>query len=303
MKAFAQSSTSSRRSGPASPAPDAMAAQYQYTERDFERVRRLIYERAGISLGDSKVHMVYSRLSRRVRALGLKSIREYLWQLERDPGPEWEAFTNALTTNLTAFFRERHHFDVLRQYLAQVPEGELVKIWCAASSTGEEPYSIAMAVVEHYRSFTPPVLILASDVDTQVLATAEAGVYPLERVETLEPARLRMFFRRGTGAHEGTVRVSDALRRLVRFTPINLLHASWPIKGPLDAVFCRNVMIYFDKPTQRGILERIAPLLLPGGLLFVGHSESLLNANDLFRPCGRTVFQRLEAAAPAVEPA
>src|SRR5689334_11887303 len=150
MKAFVHSSSSSRRSAPASPGPGAMAGQYQYTERDFERVRKLIHERAGISLGDSKVHMVYSRLSRRVRALGMKSIRDYLWALEHDPGPEWEAFTNALTTNLTAFFREKHHFDVLREYLAQVPAGELVKIWCAASSTGEEPYSIAMAVAEHY---------------------------------------------------------------------------------------------------------------------------------------------------------
>jgi chemotaxis protein methyltransferase CheR len=271
--------------------------QLAYTDRDFERVRRLIYARAGISLNASKVHMVYSRVSRRVRALGLQSIRAYLDALEHDTGPEWEAFTNALTTNLTSFFREKHHFEVLRAYFAQVPAGELIKIWCAASSTGEEPYSIAMTAIEHFGSFTPPVMILASDVDTQVLAIGTAGVYSADRIKTLDPALLRRYFRRGTGSHEGMVRVVDPLRRLVRFQPLNLLDESWPIRGPLDAIFCRNVMIYFDKPTQRAILEKFAPLLLPEGLLYVGHSEGLLHGADLFRACGRTVFQRLGAPA------
>jgi chemotaxis protein methyltransferase CheR len=281
----------------AAPGAAGQAVQFRYTERDFKRVRRLIYDRAGIALGDSKVHMVYSRLSRRVRTLGLKTIHEYLDLVERDPGPEWEAFTNALTTNLTSFFRERHHFDILREYLAQVPEGQVVKIWCAAASTGEEPYSIAMTVVEHYRSFTPPVMILASDVDTQVLATASAGIYPLERTETLEKRQVRLFFRRGAGAHEGSVRVVDPLKKLIRFTPLNLLDDGWPIKGPLDAIFCRNVMIYFDKATQRTILQKFAPLLKPEGLLFAGHSESFTQAADLFRACGRTTFQLIGESA------
>lgn len=269
--------------------------QTGYTQDDFQRVRRLIHERAGIALGDSKVHLVYGRLMRRVRALGLQSIHEYLKTLDRDGGPEWEAFTNALTTNLTAFFREAHHFDILRRHLAETADdGRTVKIWCAASSTGEEAWSIAMAAVEHYRTFSPPVLILASDVDTQVLAAGDSGVYPAQRIASLSRRHQRMFFRREA---EGLVRVVEPLRKLVRFQRVNLLDPNWPIRGPLDALFCRNVMIYFDKPTQRDLLRRFAPLLRSDGLLFVGHSESLTHSPDLFRACGQTVFRRIPLAA------
>jgi chemotaxis protein methyltransferase CheR len=279
---------------------DALAAagprEFGYTQRDFQRVRRLIHQRAGIALNDSKTDMVYSRLARRMRALGLQRMRDYLDLVEGDSGVEWQAFTNALTTNLTSFFREPHHFDVLREWLAGVPPSRPIRIWCAAASTGEEPYSIAMTVMEHYRNVWPPVSILATDVDTSVLATAEEGIYPEDRVQALSKARLRRFFRRGTGDNTGYVRVMDDARALVRFEPLNLLDDHWPVDGPLDVIFCRNVMIYFDKATQRRILSRFVPLLAADGLLLAGHSESFLHAADLFRPCGRTVYR---LAAPA----
>ncbi|MGQ0587630.1 MAG: CheR family methyltransferase [Gammaproteobacteria bacterium] len=275
--------------------------QFEYTQRDFERVRRMIHARAGISLGPSKLNMVYSRLSRRLRAVGLGSVRSYLDGLEdNEATPEWEAFTNALTTNLTSFFREAHHFATLRDHLQRrtaTDPARPARIWCAAASTGEEPYSIAMTAVDAFGSFTPPVSILATDVDTQVLATGRAGVYPMERVEALDRGLQRRFFRRGTGAREGSVCVAGELAALVRFEPLNLLDARWPIRAPLDAIFCRNVMIYFDEATRRELLCRFAPLLAPDGLLFMGHSESLLRASDLFRPCGRTVYRLAGAAS------
>jgi chemotaxis protein methyltransferase CheR len=272
--------------------PALEARQFHFTQRDVERARRMIYARAGISLGPSKVNMVYSRLSRRLRALGLASVRGYLDLLEDDEASgEWQAFTNALTTNLTSFFRENHHFEVLREHLAHRASAQPARIWCAAASTGEEPYSIAMTAADTYRSTTPPVSILATDVDTQVLATARAGVYPLERVESLGRGQQRRFFSRGIGASEGSCRVTDGLRALIRFECLNLLDPAWPIRAPLDAIFCRNVLIYFDEATQREILERFVPLLAPDGLLFTGHSESLLRASDLFRSCGRTVYR------------
>jgi len=272
--------------------------QFEYTQRDFERVRRMIHARAGISLGPSKLNMVYSRLSRRLRALGLGSVRDYLDGLEdHEAAPEWEAFTNALTTNLTSFFREGHHFATLRDHLTRRASKGPARIWCAAASTGEEPYSIAMTAVEAFGSFTPPVSILATDVDTQVLATGRAGIYPVERIEALDRDLQRRFFRRGIGAATGSCRVNDELAALVRFETLNLLDAHWPIRAPLDVIFCRNVMIYFDEDTRRQLLCRFAPLLAPDGLLFMGHSESLLRANDLFRPCGRTVYRLTGAAS------
>jgi chemotaxis protein methyltransferase CheR len=286
----------SAAAGPSASLAIAGSREFGYTQRDFQRVRRLIHRRAGIALNDSKVDMVYSRLARRLRALGLQRMRDYLDLVEADAGAEWQAFTNALTTNLTSFFREPHHFEVLRDWLARVPPTRPIRIWCAAASTGEEPYSIAMAVMEHYRHVWPPVSILATDVDTSVLATAEEGIYPEDRVQSLSKPRLRRFFRRGTGEHSGYVRVADYARALVRFEPLNLLDDRWPVDGPLDVIFCRNVMIYFDKDTQRRILSRFVPLLAADGLLLAGHSESFLHAADLFRPCGRTVYR---LAAPA----
>lgn len=265
--------------------------EFAFTSKDFERVRKLIYDHAGISLNPSKQDMVYSRLARRLRATGISNFGDYLALLEHSDAAEWEAFVNSLTTNLTSFFREQHHFPLLAEHALKHKRGSHIELWCSAASTGEEPYSMAMTLVDAFGTFTPPVNILASDVDTNVLAKAEAGVYPLERVEKLSPDMVKRFFLRGTGAQAGLVRVRPELRALITFRQVNLLSSDWPVRGPLDAIFCRNVMIYFDKATQLKILERFVPLLQPDGLLFAGHSESFHNAGHLFSLRGKTVYE------------
>jgi len=266
--------------------------EFDFTMQDFEKIRKMIYEHAGISLAPHKFDMVYSRLARRLRATGLHNFSDYLRRLENGDEKEWESFVNSLTTNLTSFFREQHHFPLLAEHIRQHALGKHpVTLWCSAASTGEEPYSMAMTVVDLYGSFTPPVKILASDLDTNVLAKAEAGVYPMERLQKLPQETIKRFFLKGSGAQEGYARVRPELRNMITFRQINLLDNAWPIRGPFDAIFCRNVMIYFDKPTQRSILEKFVPLLRPEGLLFAGHSESFGHATDIFRPRGQTVYE------------
>lgn len=271
--------------------------EFDFTDRDFERVRELIYRKAGISLSSGKRDLVYGRLSRRLRALQLTSFEQYLCLLDSGDVEEWQAFTNALTTNFTSFYREPYHFPMLADHVAGLPRHRPVKVWCTASSTGEEPFTIAMTLVELFNSFSPPVRILATDIDTRALATAQQGIYPKERVENLSEEKRRRFFLRGKGAQEGWVRVRPELTALVTFRSLNLLDARWPMRGPFDAIFCRNVMIYFDKATQLRLLERFAPLLARDGLLFAGHSESLHHAAHLFRHRGRTVYELADARA------
>jgi chemotaxis protein methyltransferase CheR len=216
---------------------------------------------------------------------------EYLQLLETHDETEWEAFVNVLTTNLTAFFREQYHFPLLADHLRQQKYRRPLKLWCSAASTGEEPYSMAMTVVEALGSFTPPVQILATDLDTQVLQTAQAGIYEQERVEKLGPELVKRFFLKGTGSQQGLVRVRQELRDMISFQPLNLLEPNWAIGGPFDVIFCRNVMIYFDKETQRKILQKFAPVMHPEALLFAGHSENFHHSGDLFRLIGKTVYQ------------
>ncbi|GAB3389813.1 CheR family methyltransferase [Massilia agri] len=268
--------------------------EFDFTRSDFERVRALIYQRAGISLAESKQEMVYSRLARRLRATGIQSFARYLDDLEAGRmGAEWEAFTNALTTNLTSFFREAHHFPLLADHLGALRrrEGGPITIWCSAASTGEEPYSIAMTACEAFNTLTPPVQVIATDIDTNVLATASNGVYPMERVDKVGAERLKRFFLKGKGANEGMARVRPELRKLVEFRQLNLLADDWPVSGAFDAIFCRNVMIYFDKNTQRKILSRFVPLMKPHALLFAGHSENFLYVSDSLRLRGKTVYE------------
>ncbi len=269
--------------------------EFSFTDRDFSRVREMIYQRAGISLSNNKQDMVYSRLARRLRVLGLSSFTVYLDTLTANAHhDEWEAFTNALTTNLTSFFRESHHFPVLAEFVKH-KHGE-IQIWCSASSTGEEPYSIAMTMCEAFNSLTPPVKIIATDIDTNVLEIAANGIYPLDRVEKMSEARVKRFFLKGKGVNDGTVRVKQALRDLVTFQPLNLLASTWSIAGPFDVIFCRNVMIYFDKPTQTKILERFAPVMRSDGLLFAGHSENFLNVTNHFKLLSKTVYALNQSA-------
>lgn len=268
---------------------------FDFTARDFARVRSLIYKQAGISLSEAKQEMVYSRLARRLRARGMSTFNEYLDVLENgaDAG-EWEAFTNALTTNLTAFFREAHHFPLLAEHLLRAKSP--TSIWCSASSTGEEPYSIAMTACEAFGSLKPPVHIIATDIDTNVLQTAANGMYPIDRIEKMPSDRVKRFFLRGKGERAGWVRVRPELRDLVTYKPLNLLAPAWPLGGPFDVIFCRNVMIYFDKPTQSRILSRFAPLMKPDALLFAGHSENFLHISDVFKLRGKTVYELSRSA-------
>ncbi|CAN5364708.1 chemotaxis protein CheR [soil metagenome] len=262
------------------------------TRVDFERVRKLIYARAGIALSEAKQQMAHSRLSRRVRATGADGFADYLDRLERHGGDEWQEFVNALTTNLTSFFRERHHFPVLAEFAAAHASASSspLKVWCSAASTGEEPYSIAMTLAELGQS---QASVLSTDIDTNVLEQARRGVYRNEGIKSLEPAQLRRWFLKGRGANEGHVKVRPELARMCRFEPLNLLADSWSIGGPFDVIFCRNVMIYFDKPTQYRILERFAAVLRPGGLLFAGHSENFSEARKHFALRGKTVYERV----------
>lgn len=270
---------------------DMQGREFAWTDADFARVRALIYQRAGISLHDGKHAMVYSRLSRRLRETGYQSFRDYLAWLETHDGPEWQEFVNALTTNLTSFFREPHHFEILTDHLKSKPSGTAWRVWCNAASTGEEPYSIVMTASDAlgpHANFK----LWASDIDSKVLATAARGAYRLDGLKGIDAARLQRYFMRGKGANEGMIRAKPELQRMIEFLSVNLIHDDWPFREPFDIVFCRNVMIYFDAPTQRRVLEKIHRVMKPGGWLFVGHSENFNESRDLFVLRGKTVYER-----------
>lgn len=273
---------------------DRAGAEFSFDARDFERVRALIYQRAGISLHTGKQAMVYSRLSRRLRETSHRSFASYLEWLERSSGPageqEWQEFVNCLTTNLTSFFREEHHFHALADDL-KARAGRPLRIWCNAASTGEEPYTLAMTAVEALGA-NAPVKIVASDIDTKVLATAARAVYPADS-RGLSPERLRQHCLRGTGANAGKMRVKPELARMIEFRTLNLMDTHWSLGEPFDIVFCRNVMIYFDAATQRRVLAQIHTVMRPGSLLFVGHSENFTDSKQLFRLRGKTIYERV----------
>jgi chemotaxis protein methyltransferase CheR len=276
---------------------------FSFDERDFRRVCRLIQQHAGIQLSPHKRDMVYGRLVRRLRALSLERFGDYLDLVESGPD-EVQSFVNALTTNLTSFFREDYHFGALAEQLraahARQPASAHAPllVWCAAASTGEEPYSLAITACEAFDSATPPVRILATDIDTNVLQTAARGVYPLERISGLDLQRRRRFFQRGSGPNAGHCRVRPELQALIEFRPLNLLDEDYGMAGQrYAAVFCRNVMIYFDKATQYQVLRRIMPLLAADGRLYAGHSESFHHASDLVANCGRTTYRAASRAA------
>ncbi len=269
--------------------------EFQFDDRDFAFIRRLVHAEAGIALSDAKRHLVYGRLSRRLRHLRLARFSDYCALLESDGGHELRELINAITTNLTSFFREMHHFTYLRQTLvpqlvAQNAATRRIRVWSAGCSTGEEPYSIAMTL----RESVPPgwdVRILATDIDSRVIDTAEAGIYAEERVEAMDPVVRKRWIRRGRGAQAGRVRVAAELREMITFRRLNLMDA-WPMRGPFDVLFCRNVVIYFDKETQAVLFGRYADLLAPRGHLFIGHSENLWRVSDRFEPLGHTMYRK-----------
>jgi len=264
--------------------------EFPFSPEHFRVITDRIYRFSGIKLPEAKREMVYARLALRLRSLGLASFDDYVRYLEAEPS-EWEHCTNALTTNVTSFFREEHHFRVLPEHAqARAGKAGAYRVWSAGCSTGEEPYSIAMTLADtlHAGNYH----IVASDLDTQVLATARHAVYPLGAVLKLPESRQKRFFLRGTGRNDGRARVRPEIASHVEFARVNLMDAEWSVEPPFDAIFCRNVMIYFDKPTQRRLIERYARMLSPGGLFFAGHAESLLDQGRVFKLRGQTVYER-----------
>jgi chemotaxis protein methyltransferase CheR len=272
--------------------------EFELTDRDFAYFRDLVGQHAGITLGEHKRQLVYGRLARRLRQLHLGSFAEYCDYVDAHVDSELTEVINAITTNLTSFFRENHHFEHLaQQALPEILErnatSRRIRLWSAGCSTGEEPYSIAITVAETLAERSGwDLKLLATDIDSQVLARAESGVYPEERVKDVGAQRLRRWFQRGSGAHAGKVRIAPRAQALIRFRQLNLM-APWPMKGPFDVIFCRNVVIYFDKPTQRQLFDRYADFLAPRGFLYVGHSESLHGVSERFKLIGRTIYRRV----------
>jgi chemotaxis protein methyltransferase CheR len=251
-----------------------MPHEFQLSHAEFDEIRRRIYTQAGIALAETKRELVYTRLRKRLRHHGLSSFSEYLDLLAATP-EELQAFINSLTTNHTAFFREPSHFTILRNFIQARASTEALRIWCAASSTGEEPYTIAIAVAESMRSLTPNATILATDIDTEVLNKANSGIYPVKAIESIERSMAKRYFLRGKASNKGLCRVLPELRRLIEFRQLNLLDSTWQA-DEYDVIFCRNVFFYFDKPTQYRILTRLRSHLKDDGIFFTGHSENFV---------------------------
>ncbi|HEY3808631.1 MAG TPA: protein-glutamate O-methyltransferase [Steroidobacteraceae bacterium] len=273
------------------------SAEFVLTDAEFARICVLVREQSGIALTEAKRQMVYGRLVRRLRALRMTDFADYVRLLERGDAVELQEFTNAITTNLTSFFREIHHFEYLAQELLpelapRLRDRGRLRIWSSACSTGEEPYSIAMVLREQQELLGGvDTKILATDLDSNVLATASAGSYPADRVQQMDPKRVAQFFRGSTGVKPGQVQVSPLLQQLITFKQLNLMH-EWPMRGPFEAIFCRNVVIYFDIETKRVLFERMARLQPPGAILFLGHSENLYRISERYELVGRTIYRR-----------
>ncbi|PZR31202.1 protein-glutamate O-methyltransferase CheR [Caulobacter segnis] len=273
--------------------------EFAFTNQDFKRIAALLYDLAGISLPDSKATLVYSRLAKRLRALGLRSFAEYCAFVASEKGAdESQEMLRALTTNVTRFFREPHHFEDLRVNVLEpvadkVRAGGRLRLWSAASSTGQEPYSMAFTVLSVWPNAADlDIRILGTDIDTNVLATGRAAVYDESLLEGIPAATRSQYFERDASDRRAW-RVCEAARSMVAFRELNLNGPSWPMKGPFDAIFCRNVVIYFDEPTQERVWSRFAPLVAPGGRLYVGHSERVGASVTAFESCGLTAYRKV----------
>jgi len=273
-------------------------------DAEFNFISHVVAENAGIILGPSKRQLVQGRLARRIRELGLPSFAAYC-DLVRDSGPEeLVALINALTTNVTAFFRENHHFEALAEWMlteamARNSASRRLRIWSAGCSSGEEPYSIAMTVAERLPQGEKwDLKILATDIDSDVLAAASRGAFQVDRLAGISDARRQRWLVKGTGPNAGWAKVRDELKSMVTFKPLNLM-GDWPMRGSFDVIFCRNVMIYFDQPTRDRLVKRFAALLPEGGCLCIGHSESIHAGAAPLRLVSRTIYRKGEGAGNA----
>ena len=273
--------------------------EFKYTDKHFDNFRKMVSEHTGIALSDGKKDLVYGRLTRRLRKLSLDNFDDYTDYVNKNPELELGNFINAVTTNLTSFFREGHHFEyladeLLPQLLRNNQSSRKIRIWSAGCSTGEEPYSIAITLRESIPDIDHwDVRILATDIDTNVIAKGESGIYDEERITGLSRERIKNCFHRGSKNLEGKVRVKPELRQMITFRKLNLMEA-WPMKGQFDILFCRNVVIYFDKPTQKILFNRFAEQMTEDGHLFIGHSETLFKISDRFELQGKTIYRRIE---------
>jgi chemotaxis protein methyltransferase CheR len=266
-------------------------------DAEFDFIRHVIVENAGIVLGPNKRQLVQGRLARRLRELGLPDFSTYCDHVRNSGPEELVGLINALTTNVTSFFRENHHFEALASYM--IPEAlkrnqqtRRLRIWSAGCSTGEEPYCIAMVMSEVLPAGERwDAKILATDIDSDVIASAQQGIYSAERLQAVPEARLRRCFRRGIGANAGQAIVQPDIARFVTFRTLNL-QQNWPMSGPFDMIFCRNVMIYFDQPTRERLVARFAGLLVPNGYLCLGHSESIHAGTAPFQLVGKTIYRK-----------
>ena len=270
---------------------------FEITPEEYEQFRSLVYDESGISLGENKKSLVSSRLSKRLRQLGLDRFSDYYELVTADRGgEEFTRMLDLISTNKTDFFRESKHFDFLREtVLPTLQNVKRVRIWSSACSSGEEPYTIAMTLMDGVQNPSQwDFKILASDISTRVLARAAAGLYDEERVQDVPPEVVRRHFLKGKGAQAGMIRVKPHLAAMIKFRRLNLMDDTFPIKTPLDVIFCRNVMIYFDRPTQERLVNKFYRYLKPGGYLFIGHSESLQWITHPFASKGSTIYQKPE---------
>ncbi|MDH5300966.1 MAG: protein-glutamate O-methyltransferase CheR [Gammaproteobacteria bacterium] len=276
---------------------DVQERDFVFDDKDFEEIRVFVKQHTGISLSDAKRNMVYGRLSRRLRHLNIKSFADYMDLVKQPGSPEVGDFINAMTTNLTSFFRENHHFEYVRKtVIPEVMKANMatrkIRIWSAGCSTGEEPYSLAMTLASSIPSIdTWDVKILATDLDTNVLAHAERGVYDIDRVESVPDEYRRRWLMKGKGSNSGSVCMSRKIKDMITFRKLNLM-MDWPMRGPFDFIFCRNVVIYFDKETQKKLFDRYADILIPHGHVFLGHSESLFKVSTRFELVGNTIYRK-----------
>ncbi|TVZ38594.1 chemotaxis protein methyltransferase CheR [Alteromonadaceae bacterium 2753L.S.0a.02] len=267
--------------------------EFPMTDNNFSQIKSIAYSLTGINLSDHKKNMVYGRLARRLRILSLPTFDAYCQLIAEDNSIEHVEFINAITTNLTSFFRENHHFEFLANQLLPALmrkniASKRLRIWSAGCSTGEEPYSIAMVVKSMAALASWDAKVLATDLDSNVVAKAKNGIYPAERAENI-PDKYRKFL--SVDKSSERVRVKQAVADIITFKQLNLLR-DWPMRGPFDVIFCRNVVIYFDTPTQKTLFDRYANILQSDGHLFIGHSENLHNVSNRFSSLGKTIYQR-----------